>query len=134
LSSVYKNANHSSPEEQTNATSTKEKQAENIAQQSASSTSSSRSGSISRTKSPTPTESTSNKSSDKPQPGHPGIRTRSITEEKSSQDDTKDNKSDETVSIISKPTVNIFVSFCILAQDQIEMMTSHKIHWEKKQS
>jgi hypothetical protein len=100
-----KNANQSSTDDQIDTTSTKE----NIAQQS---TSSSRSSSISRTKSPTPssTDSTSNKSSEQPHPGLPGIPIRSITEDKSNQDDTKDNKQDqinsekppETVSINSK--------------------------------
>ncbi|CAF3682682.1 unnamed protein product [Adineta steineri] len=89
---------------------TSTKQSENIVPQSTSSASSSRSGSVSRPKSPTPVpstgisatgskESTSSKSSEQPQPGYPGIRTRTITDDlpksnnnKTNQDETKDKR------------------------------------------
>ncbi|CAF1256154.1 unnamed protein product, partial [Rotaria sordida] len=96
-----------SNEELSGATSIKQnlnKQSETNIQQSTSSASSSRSGSISRPKSPislseTPSkESTSSKSSEQPQPqpGHPGILTRNLTDDKLitkiNQDDIKDKQ------------------------------------------
>jgi len=84
-------------------TSTKEDQTDDVIPQSTSSASSSRSNSI------------SNQSSEQLQPGHPGIRTRSITEDKSNnQDDAEQDQSNfqkqmETLSIDSESTVNIFI-------------------------
>ncbi|CAF4270107.1 unnamed protein product [Rotaria sp. Silwood2] len=94
-------ASTGSNEESTGATSIKQsstKQTENNVQLSTSSASSSRSGSISRPKSPVSLpsndistiankESTSSKSSELPQPGHPGILITKIT-----QDDIKDKR------------------------------------------
>ncbi|CAF0862239.1 unnamed protein product [Rotaria sp. Silwood1] len=96
-------------EESSGATSIKQnsnKQSETSVQQSTSSASSSRSGSISRPKSPisipsndtstTPSkESTSSKSSELPQPGHPGILTRNLTDEKLTTKITQDDIKEE---------------------------------------
>jgi hypothetical protein len=86
-----------STNDQTDETSTQQNQSENILSQTTSSASSSRTGSVSRPKSPTSISSNvSKESSDQPQPSCPGIRTRSITEDKSNQDNIKDSKRDRS--------------------------------------
>ncbi len=116
---------------------------------STSSASSSRSGSISRPKSPTPgpstgvsttasKESTSSKSSELPQPGHPGIRTRNIADDKldskSTQDDKRDRsdsqklqdyepmESTDNTTNDSKLTVDKYFLFCNLEQTVVNHM------------
>jgi hypothetical protein len=90
-SSTDKNTNQSSASTGSNddppgAAPTKQhphKQIEPVVQQSTSSASSSRSGSISRPKSP---------SSEQPQPAYPGIRTRTLTDDKLNSKPTQDDK------------------------------------------
>ncbi|CAF4233647.1 unnamed protein product [Rotaria sp. Silwood2] len=79
-----KNVNQSSTDDLTDDKTTKEKQTEDVASQSSST-------SLTKLATSTPNELT-----EQPQPGHPGVPVRSISEEKSkNQDEIKDNEQDE---------------------------------------
>jgi translation initiation factor 4G len=79
------------------------KQSEPVVTQSTSSASSSRSGSISRPKSPT----NDSKSSDQPQPAYPGIRTRTLTDDKINPKSTQDEKRERSDSQKQQPQPEI---------------------------